>query len=589
MGNKWDIWIVTCVAAAFRLMHLVEVNGDSVGQVMIGDEALYAAWAERLRAGDTGDGTGDGLYHAPGYAWFLAAVQAVAGKSPATIQAVQALLGVATSILVFGTTSRLLRPRANRALHDLDSAAASRAPLVAGLGYALFAPALFYESTVHKTALAQILVAGALFTLATCREGRSPRRLAVAFGALVGLAALVQEISIALLPLAFFLAPYGGRIARLRPVCWALLGLALGSLPLVFRNVSVGDPPLARTTNFGPNLWIGSGEGATGSYRPMVAGRGRHGAEREDAHRIAEADVGGVLSSREVSRWWARRAAREMIEQPARTAQLFATKLAHTFARAEWSDSRSYGVHRERSMTLRLLGSVFHFGTLVALAAAGAVHLRRRRDVFLPTLGAAALFALSLSLFFVFGRLRFALVPMLLPLAASAVVAMLRSPGRWVLIAPIVFALSLLPNEDDAAPAATTLANASAAHQAAGQGDIALALATEAALLAPDRPNILLHHGAVLAQAGRVEEARRVFGAVATLHAAYGFRAHLAAAEIALDGGQRKDALASLQAASAFRTVVPEELRLAAEFAERAGAPRAAAIFLERAASLGGR
>ena len=579
-----SLMIVLVVAAVARGLHLWHVQGDALHAVLIGDERLYSEWSSRLLSGGwaAGDSDGDlyggGLYHSPGYAWFLAAIRGLFGNSDSWVRLIQAVLGVATSGLVAVTGRRLF---------------GALPGLVAGIGYGLFAPALFFEATLHKPALAQLFVALATYMLVLSRssEGRTRWFASLGFGLAVGAGALVQEIVVALLPFAVALAP-GGTQERLRGAGTAALGLALAMVPMALRNAAVKEPLLDRTHNMGMNLWIGSGQGADGFYRPLVPGRSRYSQEREDANRIARAALGGEPTEAEVSTWWRDRALTEMASAPVTTLGLVARKLGRTMAAEEWTDSRAYGLHRDRSWLLGVLGSAFHFGWLAALALGGVLRRWREPRLWVPTVGAAATVALGLSLFFVFGRLRLVLVPLMMPLAADTVVAGIKSARarkvNWRVALPVLvaFLLTLLPRENASQLAATTLANASEQHADEGRMDAALELAKEAALLDPTSGIKALHLGVMLARTGDFEVAKASLQKAAELDESLGFRAYLVMAEFAIQRNDRGAAVDALRHASEYVTMLRSELELAAEFSNTLRAPAAAAIFMKRAEEL---
>lgn len=565
--------LVLLVAAIARALHLAEVQSDVLHRVNVGDERIYADWAARIAGGawSSGDGTGPGLYHAPGYAWFLGGLRSVFGMGPWVWQLAHAILGIGTALLIALATTRAF-----------DKVTGT----VAGAGYGLFAPAIFYESAIGKTALAQCLIAAGVLALVIGRDrgrdGRSSIVPCLVFGVLIGAAALVQELTLILLPLAWFavsaartqietpsVAAQPLLTARLAAVGLALAGFVAAQAPLLLRNSAADEPLLQRTVNSGQNLWIGSGAGADGFYRPIRSGRGEPGTERDDARREAERATGKKLPPSEVSRWWRSRALDDMTNAPAATAGLLGRKFARAFAAEEWMDSRAFRAHRERSTILDLLGVTWHFGVVAALALASVI--RRRRDLASigPYLGGILALAAGLALFLIYGRLRLSLAVFALPLAADSLVAIVRAFGgrgafgAWVFVIPLGIGLSLLPNEDNIRPIATTWTNAAAAARRAGNPERAMALAREAADEYPNSPDAQLLFGSLSLDAGDRATGERALRRAASLEPAFGFRANLRVAEFTAQKDPDATRVALVKATN-FPTGVAEELSRAA-------------------------
>ena len=594
--------IVGAVAIVVRLvLHAGGFPGALTG-VPVGDERMYADWAARIAEGawSAGDGTAPAgeagaLYHAPGYAWLLGALHTLFGSSPNPATAPEALttfihasLGVVTSLFVFAATRR---------------AFGSATGVAAGILYAVFPAALFYESFYGKTPLAQCCVAFALWSLVVVRdrvrEGQSFVLSACTFGLAVGLGALVQELVLALLPLALFVSTPG--LASSFRTRFAVLGCALAGFivaltPQFARNAALDQPLLQGTVNSGQNLWIGSGAGADGFYRPIYAGRGATGIERDDARQAAWLATGTRLGPNEVSDWWRDRALSDIRSSPLTFAALYAKKLGAVFAAEEWMDTRAFAAHRDRSTLLDVLAVPLHFGMLAALAfAALLVRLQReeRGAARLAPFVLGTLFlALGLALFLIYGRLRLSLSVFLIPLAADGLLRLAdvvrgRSmPGLWVLAVPAILALSLIPDEDEVHPVATTWSNVAAAHTESGREESAWILASEAVSTSPDSADAQLLFGELSLARGDLESGRAAIRAAVGLEPAYGFRALVALAEVEFAHGDAEASRSALSAAMESPSFVAEDMGRAALLWRQFGELKRAADLYERALSI---
>jgi tetratricopeptide (TPR) repeat protein len=244
----------------------------------------------------------------------------------------------------------------------------------------------------------------------------------------LGLLALSRENALVLAPVvALWLATLPGvtsLVSRAAPVGALALGMALVLVPVGLRNQSLGDRFLVTTSQLGPNLWIGNHPGATGRYEALRLGRGSARFEREDARALAVEAVGRELSPAEVSDYWRDRALVFMRDHPAEAARQLAWKAFLVVNARELPDTENIEAYADESLVLRALFAVFHFGVLAPLALVGLLARASdwRRLWLFP--GMALAIAASVAVFYVFGRYRFTLVPVLMPLAAAGGVAL---------------------------------------------------------------------------------------------------------------------------------------------------------------------
>jgi tetratricopeptide (TPR) repeat protein len=197
------------------------------------------------------------------------------------------------------------------------------------------------------------------------------------------------------------------------------------------------------TFQAGPNFYIGNNLAANGVYRPLVPGHETPLYERADAQRLAEQAEGRTLSAREVSRYWMTRAWTEIRQQPQHWLQLMALKSLMVVNHFEVPDVESMVVYAQFSAPLKWFGWALHFGILLPLAVWGfAVTVRQWQPLWFYHLLILVMIA-AVVLFFIMGRYRHPLVPLLIPLAAvglASIWQILRARNWKSALAPAIAA-----------------------------------------------------------------------------------------------------------------------------------------------------
>ena len=415
--------LIFLVAAILRGIHLVQIIPAPFFPFKMGDAASYDTWARTIADGNW-LGT-EVFYQAPLYPYFLGFIYALWGDDTFTIRLCQLLVGSLSCVLLAGAGWQLFSKRVG---------------LLAGLIMAAYAPAIFFDSLLQKSVLDSLF-----FCLALLLYGllvNHPRRdLAFALGAAMGGFVLTRENALVLLPaiLAWLVWPAGQwRKPRWQPAVICLAGLAAILFPVAVRNYVVGGEFHLTTSQFGPNFYIGNNPEADGSYRPLRPRRGSAKHERLDAQELAEAAVGRPLSPAEISQYWTRQSLQFIRSQPGHWARLMGRKFMYVWNAMELVDTEDQYTYEEWSTVLRLSGSLFHFGVLVPLAFFGIwCTWSRRRELWL-LYALIGFYAAGVVMFYVVGRYRYPLAPLLILFAAAGVVgasAFLRTARRGTAVA----------------------------------------------------------------------------------------------------------------------------------------------------------
>jgi len=434
LGRSLTFIFLTALAA--RLLHVLFISDTPLYEVPHGDGKAYLALAERIRSEGLSGGT-EPFYQAPLYPYFLAAVQTVFGTGLTTIRVLQAIMGAGTAVLVGVAGARAFGHRAGH---------------WAGLGVALFPTSIWLDGLIQKSALAGLLFAAAM-ALAVGRGARSRWAL----GAVLGLLMLTRGE--ARLFLAVVLMDLALRRSW-RGVAAVTLGAVLTLAPVMLRNGLIAGEWLLTTSQAGTNLYIGNQEGTSGTYAPLVPGRGDAELEAADARRLAEAAEGHVLTASEVSAHWQERAIEEFASDPLHGTGRIARKAALAWNNAEVADTDDLYHAKQSSLALRFpLG----FGLLSVLGVLGALAMTReersRGRVILGFIGAQTI---SLAAFYVFARYRLPIALGLAPFAGLAVArwpAVLQPPRIALPAAAAAALLAWWPLHDRSGGLATAACN----------------------------------------------------------------------------------------------------------------------------------
>jgi tetratricopeptide (TPR) repeat protein len=401
--------VIFAVALAIRLVHVWQISRSPFYDLLLGDAQAYDAWAQRIAAGDW-IGT-EVFYQAPLYPYFLAVIYKVLGHGVLAPRIAQAILGAASCALL------------GLAGHRFFSKGAG---IAAGIGLAIYAPAIFFDGLLQKSSLDLFFLSLALWVVSRLIERAGSPGEWLGLGLAMGGLSLTRENGLVFIAVlgAWILtrarASRGG-FALVRPLVMFAAGLAVVLVPVAARNAAVGGGFYLTTSQFGPNFYIGNNPKSDGTYMSLRFGRGAPEYERQDATELAEYAVGRRLTPAEVSGFWTDRAMAFITGSPGAWAKLMARKFLLLWNATEMLDTESQESYAEYSLPLRALGWFGHFGVLVPLAVIGAFvawPVRRRAGILFAMTG---IYAASVLIFYVFARYRLPLVPLLMLFAGLPV------------------------------------------------------------------------------------------------------------------------------------------------------------------------
>ena len=507
--------IIFAVALAVRMVYLWQIESIPLFHNLAGDGRTYDEWAQRLAAGDWMGR--EVFYQAPLYPYFLGVLQFFFGHNLWLIRIVQVILGSATSALIFLIGQKLFSRNIG---------------IAAGFILACYAPAIFFDGLIEKSILDLVFLTALLFLLLRLNQTHWAKWLGA--GAVLGLLGLCRENALVLAPVvAFWIViefPEQPFLLRARWLGLVLAGLLLILFPVGLRNLVVGGEFKLTTSQFGPNFFIGNNAAADGTYGSVRNIIGEPQLEGPDAKRLAEKAVGHELRAGEVSSYWFGQSLDYIKSQPADWLRLLGQKWLLAWNAREIEDSDDFYIYQRWSWLLTWLARINHFGILAPLAAAGVLLTWRRwRDLWLLYAMILSL-AASVALFYIFGRYRFPLVPLLVLFAGAAVseAARLYKKRAWsslmaglgaLLVAATIVNLPLHGPSGAGAAGYNNLANAYSK-----QGKLVEAIQAAQRAIAIDPGYGVAHYnlGNFHAQQGKREIAQRHFEEALRLYPNYG-------------------------------------------------------------------
>ena len=407
------MWAAAAVFAAALLLHLglaLQYRDDPFRRTYVADALSYDRWAARMAS--QGLAAEPAFHQSPLFPLVLAGLYRVVPEggrvaSALGLQIVLAALAVAGLVVI------------GRAW--FGSLGAGIAAAVLAL---LYGPLAFHSQKLLPLSLALATQVAGLLALARARACGTPPAAALC-GASWGLACLARAEVLLFTPLValalFWPQATPRRTPRLALALAYALGLAFVLAPAGLHNARRGAwAPVASSA--GENLFIGNQRGASGGYVALEAGAGDIFSQRALATERAEAELGRPLSPGEVSSYWMRRAAREVLDDPRGWLVLELRKLARLLHPGEPTDLYSFALEADRYLPL-LFALPVGAWTVLLLSGVGLLRAHRaglsRRAW--PLAALVLTHAALLLVFFVDARLRLPFYFFLLPYAGLAV------------------------------------------------------------------------------------------------------------------------------------------------------------------------
>ncbi|MBR9974348.1 MAG: glycosyltransferase family 39 protein [Bacteroidetes bacterium] len=403
--GHWETAAIAVAVLAFllRLLFLSSLADTPFWLEHFSDSRLYMQLAADIAAG----GIDTVYFMSPLYPYVVAGVAGLTGNPELWVRILQALAGAMTAWLVFRIGAQTFSRGAG---------------LAAAAVVAAYAPLIYYDGLLlTESLLTLLLTAHLLALLQAFRKGRIWDW--VFAGVLLGLAVVTRATTVLFLPalvVVWLFLRGEHRPAPSRIAAYAAAAL-LTLLPTALHNASTGGVFMPVTSSFGFNLYAGNNATATGLYSMP---------ERVDlandpnGHHWVEKQTGKDLNAAEISAYWRDRALYWMGKHPGEAAGLLLRKLLLFFHPGE-IDQLGLSLRFYTTQFGAIIGiPAVSFSLILVLAAAGIGLAMREHRGDWPLQLFLLVFVLSTVVFFVSGRLRLPIMPLLILYAAHAVVTM---------------------------------------------------------------------------------------------------------------------------------------------------------------------
>ena len=404
------IGLVLVIALAVRtIFFFINKNTNPLFYHPVLDALFHHEWAQEILAGDFwGD---EVFFRAPFYSYMIAFLYKFSGSSISFAVFVQHVIGSLSAVLVYLLSRRYF---------------STRVSIVSGLITALYWPLIYFEGDLLFETLVVFLDLALLLLIALAIERRS-RALFIASGLVLGLSAVTRPsilILVPVLPLVFRHTPAAkkhGNAGRawLRQTALVVAGSLVFILPVLVRNFVVGRDFVPIASQGGVNFYIGNNPQSNGSQAMVPGARADLYGTYQGAIELAEKDAGRKLKPSEVSNYYTRKALDFILTEPGDAARLFFKKLYLFWAGIERSNDKYIQFFWERyGLGKYPLPGFWLVGPFALLG--GALLLRRWKEHSLLYLFALS-YMLGVVVFFVNGRFRLPVAPVLIIFASYAI------------------------------------------------------------------------------------------------------------------------------------------------------------------------
>ena len=412
--------LVFFVSFFVRLIYLFEFYAKSpfTGYLYL-DAFRYNSWAQTIAFGV--QHAIEPAFRAPLYPIFLAAIYKIFGYDLFTARFAQMFISALSCVLIYFIAVKIFN---------------KRIAVISSLFAAFYGPFLYWAGELLIVTLIVFLDLVMLLLLLNALE--KPKKLYwILGGAVLGLSGIARPNVLIILLWVIILIFWLSRLKETRMVkklrfvysLYFLVGVFLMILPVTISNFVTAKSFVLISSQGGINFYMGNNPDADGKSAQPPAAVTTHGEFLDDVYlasvALAEEGAGRQLKPSQVSNYWYVKGVEFIIDQPGKWLELMGKKLAYFWTGDEVTNNEDTYYFNRFSIVLGLLMwhrvIAFPFGIICPLALTGIVLSRKLWRKLLLLYGYTFLYMVSVILFFVCGRYRLPVIPILLIFAGFTV------------------------------------------------------------------------------------------------------------------------------------------------------------------------
>jgi 4-amino-4-deoxy-L-arabinose transferase-like glycosyltransferase len=420
--RSWmPLLFIAAGALALRLVFLIQLRSTPFFSNFFSDSLLYLNAARSILDGSVEP---KAFFLSPLYPYIIAAVMRIAGSADLPLRLLQCMLGSLTVAGAYLLAKELF---------------SRNAAIMTALVAAVYAPLVYYDNAVLIEPWVTACAIFHMIFLAKALRGGLVRHAAMA-GVLFGLLCVFRANTLLFaFPFAALAITRRKKLPAGRFIAVYLAACMVAILPWTIRNAVVEGVFAPVTASGGFNFYAGNNPATEGLYRIP---ENVDPAADPNGERFAEAETGRDLTSSEVSTFWFSRSMRWIKDDPIRYMSLLGRKILLFFHPSEIEQlGLGMAFFRDRYPTVLDLLPVC-FPVLLLFSILGFTFaVRNRVDIAAPASFLAA-YAIATALFFVNGRLRLPVIPIMIAVAAYGaeqlwIAARLRNRTAFLAAVPV--------------------------------------------------------------------------------------------------------------------------------------------------------
>ncbi|MCX5686934.1 MAG: tetratricopeptide repeat protein [Candidatus Omnitrophica bacterium] len=408
-NKKKYIWLflgILILSFSIRIIYLDQIKSTPVFGFYSADSQYHDKFAREILEGNLA--FKDTIYVNPYYSFILALIYKLFGHSVIAVGLCQIIIDTVTGIFLYLICVKIFNKKA--------------IGLLAFFIYACYGISIFYTAFILEAAISGFLLTGFVMGLLYA-ESSEKKGLWILSGFLLGLFVLLRANAILLVPfLLFWLYTRKNKkvLQGTISLVFIIAGLLIAVSPFAIRNYIISKHLSPFPANGGINFYMGNHPGATGAYTTLKGISNAPISQVKQSIEMARTETGKNLDPYEASGYWFQKGLRFIKDNPYQYSLLIFKKLRLFLNKAEIAVNENFNFCKKFVPALRF--PLFTFGIMAPFAVTGLVFAARRRDEALQLIILFIVgYAVSVILFFVGSRYRFAIVPLLIIMSAYAV------------------------------------------------------------------------------------------------------------------------------------------------------------------------